>query len=45
MMDLSSLMMDLISLIVGIIVGFTACILLWLWIEQRNAKRENESKK
>ena len=36
-------MLDLASFLAGLIVGFTACILLWFWIEQRNARKENES--
>lgn len=36
-------MMDIPSLIIGMVVGFTACILLWFWIEQKNAEKENES--
>ncbi len=37
--------MEILNLILGFIFGFMICLRLWFWIEQRNAKRENESKK
>ncbi len=38
-------MLDLNSFIAGLAVGFTACIILWFWIEQRNAEMKNVTKK
>ena len=37
-------MMGLSSVVAGFIFGFITCSWLWLWIEQRNAERENKEK-
>ncbi len=37
-------MMGLSNVVAGFIFGFITCLCLWLWIEQRNAERENKEK-
>jgi len=36
------MVIEWISFTAGIIVGFVACILLWFWIEAKNAEKDNE---
>ena len=36
--------MEIISVVLGIIVGFVLCLLLWFWIENKNAEDEDEPK-